>query len=285
MDRAVERIDLDARLKDRLEWRRGATSKSQTENVVDLWQVDLDCDSEDVASHFELLSNTEKERASRFAFAKDMNRFIVGRGMLRKILSEHLGVAPEKISLLAGRFGKPFLSARDVGIRFNVSHSRGVAVIAVSLDREVGIDIEFVDSSFDVFSVVHGVFSPQAISRLRSLPSNLLADTFFAGWTRKEAVLKAMGDGLSGAEELQSAILSINDKDLPSQMLANLNNRNWSITTFNIWEDLKATLAVEGAIDAIRLWQLAESRNGVDPKHWLRPVTVNFTPFYPILYQ
>ena len=267
VDRAVDRIDHEARLIDRLERRWGVTSKSLTENVVDLWQVDLDSDPEDVASHFELLSNAEKERACRFAFARDMNRFIVGRGMLRKILSEYLGIAPESISLSAGRFGKPFLSARGDGLRFNVSHSRGVEAIAVSLDREVGIDIEFVDRNFDVFSVADGVFSAEAISRLRSLPSSLRADTFFAGWTRKEAVLKAMGDGLSGAEELQSTILSINDKDLPSQMLANLDNKNWSITTFNIREGLKATLAVEGVIDTIRLCQSAVSPYGVDPKH------------------
>ena len=85
-------------------------------------------------------------------------------------------------------------------MRFNVSHSQGIALIAISFMREVGVDIEFVDRNVDVLSVAQKVFSRLEASRMRSLPSNVRASAFFARWTRQEAFLKATGDGLSSSE-------------------------------------------------------------------------------------
>ena len=226
--------------------------------VVDLWRVDLDRDPATSHSFLQLLSIEERERAGRFVFEKDRGRFIVCRAALRTILGGSMHIAPGQIRISANRYGKPYLSDPEGGIRFNVSHSHGLAVIAVTLDREIGVDLEFVDRDFDISSIPSSLYTPSGLSRFRSLPPDLQVEEFFSAWTRKEAVLKATGDGLSSSEELQSAIRSINDDDLPCPMSLAVDNRSWTVTGIDVQSNFKAALAVEGPIDAIRHWRPAQ---------------------------
>ncbi len=224
---------------------------------VDLWRVDLDREPACIDSFFAFLSTDEKARADKYVFARDRKHFIVGRATLRKIIGGYLGISPKEIRFSVRRFGKPYLSAEDGGLRFNVSHSRGIAFIAVSVNREVGVDIEFVDQNFDVFSVAPSVFSATEVLRIRSLPSNLQAATFFAGWTRREALLKAMGDGLSSSEELQAAVSLISNGDDSFRSFEANKFTNWSLTSLELDDDFKAALVVEGHIGHVRFLQSA----------------------------
>lgn len=223
---------------------------------VHLWRVDLEQDLAYVDSRFALLSAEEQTRAKKYVFAKDRLQFIAGRAALREILGGYLNIAPEQIKFSVRHFGKPYLSSESSGLRFNVSHSQGVAVMAFCRDREVGVDIEFVNRDFDVFSVAPSVFSALEVERIRSLPIDLQAPTFFAGWTRKEAFLKAMGDGLSSPEELQTAISLISDEDVSFRSFENNISTYWLLTSFQITGDFKAALAVEGGIEAVSFWGL-----------------------------
>ena len=142
--------------------------------AVDCWCVRLDVSPGDLGS---TLTGDERERCARFRFARDRRRFVVAHGVLRRLLGRYLGVRPEGLRFERNEFGKPRLSPRfDRRLRFNLSHSADVALIAVAVDAEVGVDVEYI----------------------RALPD--LADdprAFLGDWTRKEAYVKARGESLA----------------------------------------------------------------------------------------
>lgn len=232
---------------------------------IDLWCVCLEHDQPSIDSFFDSLSEDEKQRANRFVFARDREHFIVGRGTLRTILGGYLGRRPEKISFSYNGFGKPRLAEQDGGLRFNVSHSRGIGLVAVTKHRKVGIDIEYVDREFDVLSVAESAFAPDDAARLKSLPAGSRTAAFFERWTRKEAALKAMGDGLSSSAEHQSAVSAMNDEQGASFTTSTGEKvTDWTVTSLKTADEYKAALAVEGKMGSLRYLQLGDYslRNG-----------------------
>ncbi len=220
---------------------------------IDIWRGDLCADPATLDVLFGLLSGEEKERAGRYVFARDRERFVAGRGMLRKILSSYLGIDAEEVRFSYGPLGKPFLADGTSGLRFNVSHSNGVGVIAVTTGTDVGVDIEFVDQSFEVFSVAESVFSSAEVLRLEALPATSRAAAFFTGWTRKEACLKAIGDGLSSADEIQSVIPALAEENSVTFSVGSDDEiTEWSLISLWNDEDYKAALAVKGKLGAMR---------------------------------
>jgi 4'-phosphopantetheinyl transferase len=155
----------------------------------------LDASAAEIARLAALLAPEELERATRFHFERDRNRFIVARARLREILSSDLNQAPEKIEFFYNAFGKPAL--RDSPIRFNVSHSAAFAAYAIAQDRQTGIDIEQIRADFAEEHIAESFFSPREVEMLRALPLESQTEAFFHCWTRKEAYVKARGAGLS----------------------------------------------------------------------------------------
>ncbi len=233
------------------DWQLPTGLRALAPGDIDLWRVDLDSDPASIEEEFDLLSTDERARADRFVFAKDRNHFVAGRAALRKIIGGYLKVAPNEVAFYVRQYGKPYVAGEDGGLRFNVSHSNGIAAIAVSQDREVGVDVEFVDRRFDVFSVASTALSAAEVSRIKSLPSELHAEAFFAAWTRKEALLKAVGDGLSSSTELQTAVSFVSDVDDSFRSFENKTATDWSLVSFDIDDDFKAALAVEGRIGSV----------------------------------
>jgi 4'-phosphopantetheinyl transferase len=146
-----------------------------------------------------LLSDAERERASRFAFDRDRRRFIVARARLRQLLAARLGVGPEAVELRYGAHGKPALAGRFAhsDLRFNVSHCDDVAVYALSSGCEVGIDVEAVRMMGDADDLAARFFSRRENEAYQALDPCDRPLGFFHCWTRKEAFIKALGDGLS----------------------------------------------------------------------------------------
>ncbi len=145
-----------------------------------------------------LLSGAERQRASRFVFDRDARRFIVARARLRQLLAARLGVRPESVELVYGARGKPALAlpGTDSDLRFSVSHRHEVAVYAFSFGREVGIDVEAVRMIRDVDAIAARSFSRRENEAYRALDPRAKLLGFFNCWTRKEAFVKALGDGL-----------------------------------------------------------------------------------------
>jgi 4'-phosphopantetheinyl transferase len=147
-----------------------------------------------------ILVPEELERAGRYRFPQGRMRFVAGRALLRMILGGYLGRSPSKLSFSYGPHGKPRLvqEAWEEPLYFNVTHAGPVALYALARDGEVGIDVEHVREIPDWESIAGSCFSPFEKERLRNLPEDRRRHAFFQAWTRREALLKATGDGLTG---------------------------------------------------------------------------------------
>jgi 4'-phosphopantetheinyl transferase len=179
--------------------------------VVDVWGAALDDLRDDVQQSLHAwLSREERARAQRFHFERDRRRYVAGRGVLRSLLGGYLDLAPEDIEFQYGPAGKPALAAdpkrrQSAGgaatLHFNVAHSAGLALYAFTLTGPVGIDVEFMRELPEWERVAESAFSSLELERLRACPRERRGAEFFRAWTRQEAVLKALGVGLSGAAE------------------------------------------------------------------------------------
>ena len=146
-----------------------------------------------------LLSGPERHRAARFAFDRDARRFILARARLRELLAARLGVGAESVEFEYGAHGKPALSQRFAAsdLHFNVSHCNDVAVYAFSCGHEIGIDVEAVRIISDADDIAAHYFSHSENATYQTLRPRDRPLGFFNCWTRKEAFVKALGDGLS----------------------------------------------------------------------------------------
>ena len=167
---------------------------------VHVWRTRLDRNPTEVDNLQALLSAGEQTRARRYRFDKHRKRFIVARGILRTILSRYQGTKPSGLRFRYGSCGKPYLAITgdEEPLDFSVSYSCGLALYAVALGRRVGIDLERVCVGFEYEEVVEGFFGPEEAAVLHHLPTGETRDrAFFDCWVRKEAYVKALGEGLS----------------------------------------------------------------------------------------
>jgi len=151
-----------------------------------------------------LLSPAELDRAAAFHFELHRRRFIVGRGLLRSILSRYLGVPPEQVEFAYGSQGKPELSGGLAanGLRFNLAHSEDLAIVAITRLGAVGVDLEKIAPLDNIDDLVARFFSARENARFQQLSVEQKAPAFFNLWTRKEAWLKATGEGIAHALNL-----------------------------------------------------------------------------------
>jgi len=165
---------------------------------VHVWFEVIDKKFWEIHKFLKILSPDEKLRAERFHFEHDRKRFIIRRGQLRIILSRYLDIDPGQIQFCYGHYGKPLLS-EDLNkrmLRFNLTHSHGLALYAIARNREVGIDLELIRPITQSKEIVEQYFSPQENAIFMALPSTEKQKAFLTCWTRKEAYTKARGEGL-----------------------------------------------------------------------------------------
>ena len=196
-----------------------------------------------------LLSADEHERAAKFVFDLHRNAYIVARGVLRLILGQALQIPPQDVRFVYGCKGKPMLAAQSP-VRFHLSHSGSVAVYAVTMEREIGIDVEHIRPVNDMDTLARYSFSAAENTVFVNLPESQRQDAFFNCWTRKEAYIKALGDGLSYA--LQDFDVTLRPGD-PAKLLQVTGKpeeaERWSLHAFRPAENYVGALAVEGQAD------------------------------------
>jgi len=158
----------------------------------ELWRIDLD--QHVPAAALAKLSADEAARARRFVFERDRHRFIAAHAALRQVLGQHSGQAGERLRFVAGRFGKPALASAD--LHFNLSHSHGTGLVALSTRDELGVDVEVLRPMPDALALAAAYFSAAEQAALAACPAAQRDRAFFICWTRKEACLKAVGIGL-----------------------------------------------------------------------------------------
>jgi 4'-phosphopantetheinyl transferase len=182
----------------RADWALSPSPLSFPTDHVDVWKVRLDAP---VAYDLDqtILSADEVARATRFRFEQDRAHFVHCRSALRQLVSRYLVIAPGEIRFLYSANGKPQVEEMQnrSGLQFNVSHSGNLALIAFGGEHRLGVDIEMVRGGVNTEDLSQRFFSTREQVGLAELPENLRAFGFFACWTRKEALLKATGDGLS----------------------------------------------------------------------------------------
>lgn len=166
---------------------------------VHLWQVGLAVRTPVMRRLHQRLDPEERARANRFLFAEDRARFIAAHGALRDILSAYLGRSPERVAYRYARWGKPYLTlaAGDHPLQFNLTHSGALALIAVTRQRALGVDVECIRPHRHVAGIAAHFFSSGEVAALQDLPPDSQTEAFYACWTRKEAYIKARGEGLS----------------------------------------------------------------------------------------
>ncbi|HEY6721973.1 MAG TPA: 4'-phosphopantetheinyl transferase superfamily protein, partial [Burkholderiales bacterium] len=171
---------------------------SFADDAIEVVLARLDVGPEAVRASAALLSDAERQRASRFALDRDRHRFTVARARLRQLLAARLGVQPESVELVYGERGKPALarSCATSDLRFNTTHSGEVAAYAFAPGREIGIDVEAVRVIRDADDIAARFFSQRENEAYLALGARDKPQGFFNCWTRKEAFVKALGDGL-----------------------------------------------------------------------------------------
>lgn len=166
---------------------------------VHVWRASLDQPGACVERLARVLSPDERARADRFRFVQDRQRFIVGRGVLRTILSRYVGVESSGLRFRYESHGKPALDG-PLGpgtVRFNVAHSQALALYAITEGRDIGVDLESLRPIPDAEEIAGRFFSPRENAVFHEVPFDLKTEAFLNCWTRKEAFVKALGDGLT----------------------------------------------------------------------------------------
>jgi len=228
---------------------------------VHVWRAPLDLAVLQVHRLLRTLAAEERQRAECYRFKEDREHFIVARGLLRTILGAYLGIEPGQLRFRYNPHGKPALYETTGGerLRFNLSHSHGLALFAVTHGREVGVDLEQIRPHFAEDQIAEQFFSFQEVAALHSLPRSMQEEAFFACWTRKEAYIKGTGQGLS---------LPLNQFDVsvfPGEPAALLSTRldpreasRWSLQGLNPGPGYVGALAVAGHGWRLKCWQWPE---------------------------
>ena len=203
-----------------------------------------------------MLSPDEQQRASRLRFVEDRDRFVARRSLLRVVLARYLDVPPAAVEIGAGANGKPRLGAAHVGsgIRFSQSVSGELTLVAVAEGREVGVDVERIDAHRADEEVARRFFSPAEVTVLRSSPSEIRTERFFACWTMKEAFVKAVGLGLS----LPLDAFDVDPtREEASALLATrwdaAEAARWTLRALDIGDGYRAAIAVAGRAEQVHI--------------------------------
>ncbi|MDE3066696.1 MAG: AMP-binding protein [Verrucomicrobiota bacterium] len=234
-----------------------------TDGEVHVFCAWLDLPASRLEQLAETLSGDERARAGRFAFARDRDRFLAGRGLLREILGRLLRVEPAQLVFAYGDHGKPRLAGPVAGrfMHFNLAHSGALGVYAVSARHEVGVDVERLRPVAEAGRIVANYFSEGERKYWLSLAERERTEFFFSCWTRKEALLKATGDGIGE---------SLNQLDVrsasggPPQFFHFAGGphaaRRWVLHSCSPAVDYLGAIAVEGGPATAVWWRWASSR-------------------------
>jgi 4'-phosphopantetheinyl transferase len=177
-------------------WSKAPHEVTLLGDEVHIWIANLDGLIEKVENFQGILSSNEFDRAGRYYFENDRHRYITRRGVLRTILGRYLQIEPRHLNFKYNKYGKPCVDPSLGRVQFNLSHSEGVALYAFTLEQAIGIDMERIQK-LEFEKVARLYFSTSEQVSLHSIPPEHRDWAFFACWTRKEAFIKAHGEGLS----------------------------------------------------------------------------------------
>jgi 4'-phosphopantetheinyl transferase len=225
---------------------------------VHVWRFTLNLPDERRARLLETMSADEQGRSRRFHFERHRRRFIAGRGLTRLLLARYLGREPARLRFCYGTHGKPALAEGDE-LRFNVSHSGDAALLAVTRGRDLGIDLEEVRARDNLEELARRFFASDEVAALATVVAGEKEQAFFNCWTRKEAFVKALGEGLS--RPLDQFTVSLRPGE-PARLLAVAGDSNeaarWTFRALDPWPGFAGCLAVRGPVATLKQFCVGE---------------------------
>jgi 4'-phosphopantetheinyl transferase len=237
-------------------WRLPHDNMTISTRDVHVWRASLTVSETRLADFHAILADDERNRAARFRNPQHGAHYTVGRGVLRMLLGRYLNRQPQDICFSYSDYGKPSLKDATATLRFNLSHSQELALYAFTQRREIGIDIEHTRPVPSRDQIAEQFFSPNENQALRALPAAQQTIGFFNCWTRKEAYIKAHGEGLSLPLDQFDVTLA------PDQPAALLETRvaldsaeRWALEALQPGADYRAALVVEGQDWELSTWQ------------------------------
>ena len=224
-----------------------------------LWHRDAPADTDRFISQ---LSVDEKERAARYLNDRAKYEYCLTRSSLRRLLARYHVANPSDFEFVYGEHGKPALVPNRVTdgppLQFNVAHTRHLSAFAFSLDSEVGVDVEFQRNVNDSGRIVESKFAAEERVVYAAAPTSTQKEFFFRGWTRKEAFIKATGEGL--CRSLESFAVSI-DGDANLAKFLRIDDdavSHWSLGNLSLGDEHSGAIAVRNGSAKIvtREWHL-----------------------------
>lgn len=234
-------------------------------NELHVWDVSLLLPEEILESLSSILDENEKSKAAGFKFENDKRKYIAAHGALRQILAGYLNCEPRTTVFNHNRYGKPFIKENRNRIEFNLTHSKERALIAVTRDKRVGVDLEYRRSEMDFKGIAQQYFSAPENQALQSLPANSRNKAFFDCWTRKEAFIKATGKGFS--QSLKKFDVSV-EPGKPARLLSvnssGVEAAGWQMFDLVISPDYSAAVIVEADQVELKLlnWKRIHQTSG-----------------------
>lgn len=239
------------------QWTPGPTLPIIDGSSVHIWRIPLGLPAGLQARFAGCLSADEQARAQRFRFEVHRERFIAAHVGLRDILARYLSLAPGEIQFRVSQFGKPFLVDEQFsrGLTFNLSHSHELGLVAIATQRAVGIDIEHLRADLVEEQVARRFFSQHEVEAYLSLPPEIRKEAFFNCWTRKEAYIKAIGEGLSMPLDQFDVSLTPGE---PARLIATRPDPaqalHWNLYALHPGNGYTAALVVNGLPAVLQLW-------------------------------
>jgi len=231
------------------EWSAVQSVPALDSTDIHLWRWRLADDAVAYAVLQQHLSEDERDHAARFRFEPDRRRYIAAHGMLRCIVACYVAERPDQLRFRYQKYGRPALvGQRDRCLDFNVSHSGKLVLLAVARARNVGVDVEQIRADIDADKIAERFFSPDEVRMLRSLPGDERPQAFFRCWTRKEAYVKACGEGLAIALDSFGVTLAPGD---PARFIRGV-DPSWQLLGFAAACGYPAALAYNGGPAHVR---------------------------------
>jgi len=239
-------------------WKSPPEELQLNRGEVHIWRLWLDILPREVESLQAALSKSETERAEKFHFQKDRNRFVAAHSYTRWILGRYLKLPPEQILITFNEYGKPELDhINHLGaFKFNLSHSDSVGLFAVTNEMRLGVDVERIMYKDNIEEIAQRFFSAEEVEQLLAQPASQRGEAFFRCWTRKEAYIKAIGGGMSiPLNQFEVTFVS----GVPPQIIQIGGDRSeaarWALHHIHPGEEYVGALAVEGQAIELKCFQ------------------------------
>lgn len=224
------------------------------QNIV-VWMTQISASQDALQSLEPCLDARDRKRAARFHFAEDRARYVLGRGLARKILGHYLSQSPETIEFAYTDRGRPYFPG-DEAMCFSITHARDLVAVALTANARVGIDIEHMERKLNLKELAERILSAKDFCKFEALPESEKVAAFFRVWTRKEAYLKATGEGITDALKKISVSMRTEEMGMITDTRDEAAAKKWRMHSLTLPENYMGCVACDDATKTLNLWPM-----------------------------